>query len=295
MPNQPPLIFIASDGLSAQIDPLGAQLFALKDAAGADLLWGGDPAVWAGRAPILFPIVGTLAEGRYRLGDGSTYALPRHGFARHRPFEVQDASPTAAIFRLRADDDTLKVYPFRFELDIRFAIAGRTLNLTATVKNEGQAPMPASFGFHPAFRRPLPYGGAKSDHRIAFDLDEPAPIRRIDPEGLLKPEPLDTPVVGRVLALRDDLFMDDALIFDRLNSQALIYGAKDGPSLRIAFPKAPYLGVWSKPGADFIAIEPWRGVSDPEGFDGDIFAKPGVFTVAPGGAAEMAMSITLEP
>src|SRR5580700_3114475 len=100
-----------SGELSADIDPKGAQLSALRDRQGRDLLWNGDPAVWAGRAPILFPIVGVVAGGNYRLGSKS-YSLPRHGFARNRMFSLESANPTAAVFRLSDDEESLRVYPF---------------------------------------------------------------------------------------------------------------------------------------------------------------------------------------
>src|SRR5688572_28703931 len=108
-------VALRSADLSVQVDPLGAQLSVLQDRHGRDLLWHGDPAVWAGRAPILFPIVGSLAGGRYRLGDRS-FALGRHGFARGKRFDVVTTKPSSALFRLREDESTLAVYPFRFEL-----------------------------------------------------------------------------------------------------------------------------------------------------------------------------------
>jgi galactose mutarotase-like enzyme len=292
-PERRALVSIASPNLSAEIDPLGAQLSALRDPAGLDLLWDGDPAVWTGRAPILFPIVGELADGRYRL-DGKTYALGRHGFARHKMFEVADGTPSSVTFILRADDTTLAVYPFRFQLDVTFTLAGPGLTLTASVRNLDDRPLPASFGFHPALRWPLPYGQARDLHRVVFDQDEPAPVRRIDSRGLLTSVSHPTPVVGRELALRDALFEDDALIFDSLASRELWYGAREGPQLRIGFPDTPYLGVWTKPGGGFICLEPWHGIADPVGFDGDFRAKPGVFEVAPGGARRMTMSIALD-
>src|SRR5580704_4993577 len=103
-------ITIRAAGLSATIDPQGAQLSVLRDAAGRDLQWNGDPAVWVGRAPLLFPIVGMLEGGQYRTG-GRTFALPRHGFARNRRFTVADAGPSGVTFTLRADAQTLAVYP----------------------------------------------------------------------------------------------------------------------------------------------------------------------------------------
>jgi galactose mutarotase-like enzyme len=286
------LASIASESLSAEIDPLGAQLFALRDEKGRDLQWGGDPAVWTGRAPILFPIVGMLQDGRYRV-DGETYALPKHGFARHMRFDLVEKTPSSATFRLKADAETRAVYPFEFELDIAFTVSASTLTLKASVRNLGDGSMPASFGFHPALRWPLPYGGERSSHTIRFEHDESAPIRRINAEGVVTPEEHPTPVVGREMRLRDDLFTDDAVIFDQLKSRRLRYGAPDGPHLDIAFPDTPYLGVWTKPGAGYICIEPWHGIADPEGYSGDFRDKPGVFEVEPGGVYECRMSITL--
>lgn len=285
-------ITVSSADLSAAIDPLGAQLSSLRDHAGRDLLWQGDPAVWAGRAPVLFPIVGTLAGGTYRVGS-KTYALSRHGFARGRMFEVLNSSPSAASFVLRADDSTFAVYPFHFELQIAFALAGPTLTATASVRNAGNEALPASVGFHPGFRWPLPYGAERAAHFIEFEVDEPAPVRRIDSDGLLSPDRHPTPIIGKRLALRDELFRDDVVILDQINSHSVFYGAESGPRLEIAFPDARYLGIWTRPGAPFVCIEPWQGVTDPAGFNRDFHEKPGIFTVAPGATHSMTMTIML--
>jgi galactose mutarotase-like enzyme len=278
-----PWVSIRSDELAAEIDPQGAQLSTLR-AGALDLLWDGNPALWTGRAPILFPIVGALAGGSYRLGT-KTYHLSRHGFARGKAFAIVTTTPSRALFRLTADDATLQAYPFRFELDVQFAIVGATLSLTTTVRNEGDEDMPASVGYHPGFRWPLPYGKPRAAHFIEFDANEPAPVRRIGTDGLLIAAPVATPVVA--------LFQDDVLIFDRLESRALTYGSDMGPSLRVGFPDAPYLGVWTKPGAPFICIEPWHGITDPQGFAGDFKDKPGVFVLAPGKSLSTTMNIAL--
>jgi len=293
MPDQPnSWVDVRSAELSAGIDPLGAQLSALRDGAGRDLLWHGDPSVWAGRAPLLFPIIGTLAGGHYRLGDRS-FALSRHGFARGKPFEIVAATPSAAVFRLGADDTTLAVYPFQFELEVAFTLEGPTLSVVATVRNLGSEKMPASLGFHPGFLWPLPFGKARSSHFIQFEADEPAPIRRINSDGLLTAERHPTPIVDRRLALTDELFRDDVLILDPVKSRSVLYGADDGPQLEIRFPDSTYLGLWTRPGAPFICIEPWQGVTDPAGFSGDLREKPGIFEVAPGATHSITMAITL--
>ncbi len=237
-----PWISLSSGELTAEVDPLGAQLSSLRDAAGRDLLWNGDPAVWTGRAPLLFPIIGELAGGCYRVGP-ATYHLSRHGFARGKLFKLIDSSPSTATFRLQADAATLQVYPFRFELDVHFALEGPSLSVTTLVRNLGAETMPASFGYHPALRWPLPYGRERAAHFIEFAVDEPAPIRRLDARGLLTPASHPTPVVNRRLMLDDGLFEHDAVIFDQIRSRFVTYGADDGPRIRVSYPQTPYLGV----------------------------------------------------
>jgi galactose mutarotase-like enzyme len=287
-------VTLRTAGLAAQIDPFGAQLSGLQDLEGRELLWPGDASIWAGRAPVLFPVVGTLAGGRYRLGSNH-YALSRHGFARGKLFDTVTTTESSAVFRLRADDSTLAVYPFRFELDVSFELRGPTLILQALVRNVGDEALPASIGFHPGFRWPLPYAQPRASHYIEFDQEEPAPVRRINRDGLLAPEPHPTPIVHRRLALADALFEDDVLILDQIRSRSVRYGAQQGPRLEIGFSDASYLGLWTRPGAGFICIEPWQGITDPADFSGDIRQKPGIFQVAPGATHSMAMTITSIP
>ena len=285
---------IASAALSAEIAPLGAELQNLADAHGRSLQWDGDPAVWTGRAPILFPIVGMLRDGRYRL-DGKTYALSKHGFARHSRFDVLSCDGRSAALRLAASDATRAVYPFEFVLDIAYALDDLALTVTASVANDGERPMPMSLGFHPAFRWPLPYGAPRADHTVHFERAEPSPIRRIDGDGLLRPETFPTPVDGDRLVLDDALFDDDAVIFDRIASRRVDFGGSDGPRVTVAFDGFPMLGLWTKPGgARFLCIEPWHGIADPESFDGELADKPGIVIVRPGESRRSSMTIALD-
>jgi len=286
-------ISIHSDELSALIDPRGAQLSALRDRSGRDLLWNGDPSIWTGRAPLLFPIVGALAGGRYRLG-ANAYPLSRHGFARGSDFELVAASAASAVFRLGADAASFAVYPFHFELEVHFELEGASLSVTTCVRNRGTADMPASFGYHPALRWPLPFDQPRAAHGIEFETEEPAPVRRLDADGLLTPEHHPTPVVGRHLRLTDSLFESDVIILDAVRSRSVLYGAAAGPHIRVSFPATPWLGIWTKPGAEFICIEPWHGIADPQGYDGDFRDKPGVFLLAPGDVRPIRMVLTLQ-
>jgi galactose mutarotase-like enzyme len=276
----PQMIEIASEGLSAAINPLGAELSHLRDADGRELMTDADPAYWTGRAPLLFPIVGALSSGRYRL-DGREYPLPQHGFARRQMFEMMAQEPARAVFRLSNNEETRATYPFAFTLDAAFALEGATLAIDVTVTNRDDKPMPASFGFHPAF------AWSRDGETIEFPEDEPAALAALSSEGLIageRPSPLD----GRTLQLADALFEGGALIWREVRSRRLRFGRLD-----IAFPDAPMLGIWTKPGARFVCVEPWWGIADPQGFAGDLWEKPGMMRFAPGEARTFSMQVTL--
>ena len=285
------MIEIASAQLTARIDPRGAELQSLTDAQGREHMSSGDPAFWAGRAPLLFPIIGRLNGDTFRV-DGQAYTLEKHGFARRSRFDVVDHDASSATFRLTDSPATHAVYPFAFALDARFAVAGTTLAMTVTVRNPGDAPLPASFGYHPAFAWPLP-GADRAAHEIVFAHDEPAPLHSVTPEGLIDLEPKPSPVTGNRFALTDQLFTDDALVWTGLNSHSLTYGVPDGARLDIAFPDTPHLGIWTKPGAAFVCVEPWAGHADPEGYAGEFRDKPGVISIAPGTSRSFRMDVTV--
>lgn len=282
-------VSISSAALSAEIAPLGAELVRLRDRNGADLLWDGDPAVWNGRSPLLFPIVGEVARNRLNVA-GKAYEIGRHGFARISTFSLVDSDAASCTWRLESSEATRRRYPFEFRLDVTYRIDAAVLHMEARVTNTGAVVMPASFGFHPALRWPLPYGKSRDAHEIVFERDEPAPVRR-PVDGLLSAAQFPTPVRDRHLLLHDDLFEDGALVFDTLASRSVLYGG----TIRVDFPRMPHLGIWTKPGAGYVCIEPWQGHASPEGFDGELADKPGVVAIAPGTTNSFAMSLNVLP
>lgn len=287
------LITIASDGLTAAINPLGAELWSLTDADGRELMTDADPRWWTGHAPLLFPFVGRSRGDTYRL-DGLEYSMPQHGFARRMAFTQVELLPECVTFRLEADAATRAVYPFDFRLDMQFAVAGGTLMMTATVMNRGEADMPFSFGYHPAFAWPLPYGGAAEAHVVEFEKAEPAPLRKVgDEPGLIAQESVASPVVGNALTPTHAMFADDALIWDELESHSLLWGVPGQTRLKIDFPDTPWLGLWQKPGARYLCVEPWAGMADLVGFEGDVWAKQGIMRLLPGDERRFRMDVSV--
>ncbi len=283
---------IASPLLTAVISDLGAELQSLTSASGLELLHDGQ-SFWSGRAPVLFPIVGALKDDTHVL-DGVSYHLPKHGFARKKTLRVVSHSADEIVFGLEADAATRAAYPYEFALSMAFKMEGTKLSMIGTVRNTDDKPIPVSFGFHPAFRWPLEAGLAKTDYQLTFPHEEPSDIEQIDGRGLVV-KTLPTPIIGRTLALDDSLFADDALIFLEHQSRVLHFGPKEGssPALNVTYPDMPHLGVWMKPGAPYLCIEPWQGYASPVDFSGSLMDKPGTVVLGVGESRTFTMTAEL--
>jgi len=277
----------------AVIAQTGAELQALR-LGESDLLWDAAP-LWPRHAPLLFPIVGALKADTLHHG-GEAHALPKHGFARDRDFTWLDRSAAHCSLELTDDAHTRLAYPFAFRLTISYALEPAGLRMDLTLHNPGTTPLPASLGLHPAFRWPLAPGLPKHAHRLVFEADEPAPLRRLDAQGLLLPESFPTPIQGRVLALREELFCEDALLFLEPRSQGLRFEAEAGPSLALRWEGFPHLGLWTRPdpGPAYLCIEPWAGHASPADWDGDFAAKPGSFVLPPGTERTWSLTVNIE-
>lgn len=284
---------IRSGTLAATIKAQGAEMCSLRDAHGFEFIWQAGP-VWPRHAPLLFPIVGRLANDELR-HRGKSYRMTQHGFARDSRFAWADRGEQRCSLVLEDSEATRALYPFAFRLTATYTLDETGLDLTLTIANTGDETLPASLGGHPAFNWPLQAGAAKQDHVLTFAHPEESPIRRLG-GGLLRPASEPSPVEGRVLRLSEALFADDAIIFDRIDSQSVRYAAASGafatPWLELSWRGFRELGVWSKPtGAPFICIEPWRGTASPAGFDGDFTDKPGLMHVAPGAEERLSFRI----
>jgi len=288
------IVELRSARLCAAIDPLGAELHSFRPDGKREWLWQGDPAWWSGRAPLLFPVVGRSPGGRVRW-QGRSFEMPPHGVARQSRFAVRVAEERRALFELADDTTTRTHYPFAFRLTVDYRLAPESLTMIVRVENPARdTVLPTGIGFHPGFAWPLVEGHPKRAHVVRFEHEEPAAIRRIDNSGLALPHGLPTPVRGRTLALADELFIDDAVIFDRLASRRLWYGVPGMLGLRVDFADCPHLGVWMKPGAPYLCLEPWQGFAPDIGDDGDLMRRPGVVLVPPGEALSRTLVLSLD-
>jgi len=282
-------IVIGHGHLQACLAHKGAELVELKDSRGRALLWHGDAAFWTGRSPLLFPIVGRLPNDTAVI-DGKSYALSSHGFARTSEFALVSSDASSCHFELKSSAATLERYPFAFRLGVTYRVRDCALEVVATVTNDSDTAMPMSFGYHPAFLWPIEAGVARDAHTIAFEKPEPAMVRRTV-DGLLTNVAHASPLVGQTLRLCDDLFVDGVIIFEALESRQVTYSAPGGTAIRVSAPDLPHLGIWTKPGAPFICIEPWQGHATPADFKGELKDKPGMISLDPGASRVFAMTI----
>ncbi len=273
---------IGDGRIAVSVSNTGAELMSLRDAAGREWLWQGDPASWPRRAPILFPVVGRCAGDALR-HRGRAYPMTQgHGYAPNRDFALLAKTATSCTLRLDPDEATRACFPFDMRLDVSFSVEGGVLTQTAEVTNVGGETGVASVGFHPGFQWPQPSAPDRpqTDYIVRFERAEPAPIRRIE-GGRVTAATFSNELEGRVLKLRPELF-PDAMVFDRVESRSIWFGVPGVPGVRADFPDCPYLGLWMRPGARYLCIEPWQGFHCPEGFAGDIMDKPGMIRLEPG-------------
>lgn len=258
---------LENDQLRVSIRPQGAELTSVfHKLTATEHLWQAAPAVWGWHAPNLFPIVGGLLNDELHV-DGETYPMKRHGFARQSLFVKTESSDSHAVFSLRANADTRAVYPYEFEFQIMYELTGDSLSITYRVVNEGDVLMYFSVGAHPAFNVPFGPDESYDDYVLEFEQDEPLITHQLSDAGLFSGETRPVPTSSRQLALSPHLFDQDALVFRNLKSRrvTLRYKNNNDRAVTVSFPDFPHLGIWAKPGAPFVCIEPWLGYADAEG------------------------------
>ena len=277
------LFQISNEKITIQVDSMGAELKSLKSVPdNREYMWHGDPAYWGRTSPVLFPIVGGLKDGQYRV-DGTSYSMGQHGFARDREFQLKSQVASEIWFSLSSDEETLKKYPYPFQLEIGYELTGRTVTVKWRVTNQGETPVWFSIGGHPGFLCPIDPGTDQTQYRLSFDAKEKI-VASCIAGGLVSGEKKTYPLRNGVLPITEDLFDEDALVIEGDQAHSVSLERPDGkPYLTVDF-NAPLFGVWSPPKkkAPFICIEPWYGRCDRLDFAGDFKEREWVQELAEG-------------
>ena len=272
--------YIENDYLKIGVKDDGAELTSvISKETGIEYLWQGNPDVWYGQSPVLFPIIGRVLDDKYYL-DGKEYTMPKHGLFRKRKAQFIEQTTNTLVFRESADEETLKIFPFDFEVFVIFELIDKSLKVTHKIINNGNDTMYFSIGGHPGFN-------CKIGDYLLFEKNETLDTIEIDTECLRTGKTIPVLDENNKIVITKDIFNNDALIFNGMKSKTITL-ASDDHNRKVIFDYSDcsYLGIWAKPGAPYVCIEPWWGVNDSHERKDDISKKDAIITLAPNNTYE---------
>ena len=277
------MIELRNEQISIVVAEKGAELQSIKDVEEKEYLWQGDPKYWPRRSPILFPLVCSVENDTYRV-DGKEYHLPRHGFARDKEFTVIRQGEDRVTLALHESDETLKVYPFCFNLAVTYRLEGNTIHVIWHVENTDKRDIHFQIGGHPAFNVPGMKDGDQLQGCITLDRKEPLVALKSYADGSHDMEDVPVEAEYGVLEFDNHFFRNDSVkIHNSQVRQAILLDEDDQPAVTVNF-RTPVIAFWSPFGkqAPFVCIEPWYGIGDPRGYDGEFKDKPLMNHLQPG-------------
>lgn len=268
---------VENDEVKITVSDHGAELQSITEKSdGTEYLWHGDPKFWKYRSPILFPIVGKLVDGQYRV-DGKIYELPAHGLGRISDFMLIEQTTDSITFELKYSEESLAVYPYKFALQVRYTVQGKSVQVGWKVKNLDDKKIYFSIGAHPALLCPIDPKDSLADCYLEFSQMENVQQLEITPECYIKRTQTDSMKNSNIFPLKSDTFKDGVYIYDRaLKSDTIsIKSRNNDKAISVTAKDFPFWGIWSpeKGGAPFVCIEPWHGHADYADFTGEFKDK----------------------
>lgn len=249
-------LILLNEQIKATFSTKGAELISLEK-NGKEQIWIGNPEVWPSHAPILFPICGGLKDDKY-LYNGKEYTLQKHGYIRFTEFQVESKSENKIVFLHRFNEETLKQFPFEYELRIIYTLDGSSLIIDYSVKNLSKDEMYYSIGGHEGYYCPE----GIEDYSIIFEKPEMFDSTVLN-GNLLENFTINVGKNTCELPLKYEYFAVDALLFLDLKSRKVsLKNRKTGEERRLEFKDHDVFFVWTKPGAKYVCLEPWCGCPD---------------------------------
>ncbi|MEI6866316.1 aldose 1-epimerase family protein [Flavicella sp.] len=274
---------IQNKNIKIAIKNIGAELSSIVSLKNnKEYLWRGDSEYWGGQAPILFPFVGRLKDDVF-IANGKEYSHKKHGFFRKsNAVKLIEKTDTKLTFSITHSKETLKVYPYEFEFKTSYELIGNTVSIRHYIENLGTGCMYFSLGEHPAFNCSLnELNKSYEDCSLIFEKTENDVTWNINKEGLLDNTTTEILNNTNVIHLNQKSFEKDALVFKKLKSNKITLANKqEGILITVTFKDFPYLGIWSKPNAPFVCIEPWLGIADSQDSSQEIKKKEAIINLA---------------
>ena len=231
----------------------GAELTSIQH-NGKEMLFDGKT-FWNRQSPVLFPIVGQIKDSKTEI-EGQIYEMSQHGFARDMEFKQIEENH----YVLTYNEETLKKYPYKFELHVIYEIIEDILTVTYKVKNIDDKTIYFGLGGHPAFNCDYSNG----EYEIVFNQKEDNIEFLKLKNGLIDTEKAENIIQDNKIHLKENTFDNDAVIMKNLKSNKVILQnhKTNQKILEFDFTGFPFLALWSKKGAPFVCIEPWQNTAD---------------------------------
>ncbi len=284
---------LENERLLIEVEERGSQLVRIFDKKNnREVLWNADPAFWPKHSPLLFPMIGASYEKKYRI-NGREYDMPNHGFAWTSDFTFVE-SMEGLEAELHSSEESREKYPYDFKVTVGHKLADNKIIVSWKVENTGGEEMLYNIGAHPAFM--MPEGKKSSDMYLKFPGKKELPFYRIAKSGCALKEDVKTLVLDTdsCVKITEDFWNEDVYIFDNQNlNEVALYHEDKTPYVTILSDNFPYFGIWTKPGAPFVCLEPWQGRCDREGYTGELKDKEGIRRLAPGKAEEFSYTIEI--
>jgi galactose mutarotase-like enzyme len=260
--------------LTISVDTLGAELRSIVF-DGKERLWQNQTGDWKGRAPILFPVCGHF-DVRV---DGKEYPIPPHGFTKKAEFTLKEEGKNSLTFLFKSSEKTKKMYPYDFELEVEYSVAGERLTIKQTVKNPSQTDMYFTLGGHESFALDKPL----AMHELIFEKEEDFVHFMHTSKGYLSEERKYFGKGKKFIMPVNFLINGKTIIFGGLKSRKVQLRERDGgkkPLVNITFDGFENLLLWHCAGGNYICIEPWLNLPDPLDEKREFSQKPGVVKLA---------------
>lgn len=272
---------LKNESLTVEVDTFGAELHSVQK-EGIEYLWQADADFWGRHAPVLFPIVGKLKEGRYSY-DGKDYLMSGHGFARDSEFKLIKEQEDELIYEMTSNTQTLLSYPFAFSFKVSYKLTDNQVRVRYQVENKDDKILIFGVGAHPAFNVPLENGNFE-DYKLTISPSEKRTFIPLDvATGTLKREE-QIEVEVDDLPLCRELFAKDALVYTSSEEMSVaLTNTIDKRGVKVTWKDMPFFGLWSPYPAEapFVCIEPWCGIADEANTSGRLDEKFGMNQLKP--------------
>lgn len=287
-------VCISSEKIKVIIDSFGAELHSVK-LNNTEYMWQAEPKVWKRHAPVLFPFICNTASKKYYF-EGNQYSLSNHGFARDNEFELNYSKENETEFVLKSSEKTKAVYPFDFELYIKYTISENRLDVTYTVRNSGGNDMYFFIGGHPAFRVPLADNECFDDYYVEFEKNENITQEFNGKTSVILDD-------NNTIPLSHELFANDVFMKNCPNSSwVAIVNKNTGRKVRLSYNNKGCIAIWSSYSDDkeitemarFVCLEPWCSAPVYCENEEDIAKMPHAIKLAPQKSYTFEYSIEIE-